>query len=193
MSAAIRFKFDEPSHTYTLDGVRLPCVSDILPDIPFGFASVDVLETARERGQRVHEITAAWDHGTLDLDTVEPHLLGYLHAWIKFIETTGAEVTDIERKGFHPVYRYAGTIDRALVWRSDQWTVDIKATAQIYPHGALQTAAYAEMFGPPNRRATVQLRPDGDYQLKEWKDRTDFAVFRSYLNCYLWEQKHHAR
>jgi hypothetical protein len=95
-------------------------------------------------------------------------------------------IVENETRLFHPVHRYAGTIDRRYVIAGDVWDVDLKSTVAMSPAVGIQTSAYTEMFkanGRPERvrRGALQLMPDGKYKLWEFKDPADFSVFLSLL------------
>lgn len=153
-----------------------------------------MLERAGERGRRVHEATAAFDLGQLDIEALDAELVPYVLAWSQFLIESRAEIVDVERPGWHPKYRYAGTRDRRLRIARRNAIADIKATAKISRVDALQTAAYAaideENSGTPiSTRLTVQLRPDGTYRVQTWREKTDFAVFLAQMTVHNWRNQ----
>lgn len=72
--------------------------------------------------------------------------------------------------------------------------VDIKSSTSLWPAVGPQTAAYARAFDPLTggslRRYAVQLRGDGSYVCKEYRDADDFAVFSSLLALRTWCGRH---
>jgi hypothetical protein len=92
----------------------------------------------------------------------------------------------IEQPLWHPVYGFAGTPDR--IKENTIW--DIKTGTTVYPSSAIQLAGYSILADIPTaRRLVVQLKPDGKYQVHEFKERTDRQVFLSCLTAYQWRIK----
>jgi|SRR5580765_2134762 len=96
--------FDEPAHTYTLDGEQLPSVTGILQRsglIDFSHIPPSILDAARDRGTAVHRAVHYFNEQDLDVDAFRstfPEYWPYLSAWIKFLDTSGfrfATVDDI--------------------------------------------------------------------------------------------------
>ena len=86
------FLFDEATHTYTLDGVVIPSVTEICSPITCGkYPPVGVVQQAAARGTRVHELCALYDMDALP-DEIEAGLVGYVKAWAAFCR-------DISRSG----------------------------------------------------------------------------------------------
>ena len=105
--------FHEETHTYELDGVKLPSVTEILS--PFSGndnISPAVLQHAAHRGHLVHEYTELIDYGTPpeDIDIV-PELAGYVSAYLRFLRDWQPTWELIEQP-VHCGKAYAGTLDR---------------------------------------------------------------------------------
>jgi hypothetical protein len=101
--------FREEDHSFWLGDRRLPSVTQILSNfIPRFQCDVWYLE----RGKAVHKATEFYDKGTLDPESVDPQIEGYVRAWIKFREDYHFTPDFIEHKTHHPIYGYAGIIDR---------------------------------------------------------------------------------
>jgi hypothetical protein len=192
-----QFHFDAESHTYTVDGTRLPSVTQLLKPIAPDFSMVppDVLEAKRALGVVVHEACQYDDEDDLDDESVPQQVEPYLAAWRKFKAETGALILMNEQKMFHPVLRYAGTVDRLATIRGDVWMLDIKTSADPYPSYGAQLSGYVELhranYGDargPLRRATVHLRDDGTYRLHEFKNPNDSAAFMACLSLYQWKE-----
>lgn len=184
--------FEEASHTYRLDGAVIPSVTTLLDKL-HSFADVpeEVLAAARERGTAAHKACHYWDEGDLDEAMLDAQTAGYLAGWKAFIAESGAKFTAIEAMGSHPLHRYAGTVDRLGVIAGLDWVIDIKTAAASHPMWDLQTSAYAHLFGKPSaKRATVQLRPDGNYKFCEWKDPAAWPTFLSLVTLWNWGAKH---
>lgn len=154
-------KFDAEKHEYRYDGAIVPNVTEALKDL--GFIDADhYTEYGRQRGTLVHTLCQYHDEGDLDPQSVDPKLAGYLKSWTEFLRITGAKVKEVERRGYHPLYRYAGTMDRILDWLGRLWVVDLK-TGKPEAWHPFQTAAYTIILPPAlaYKRGGVYLKEDG--------------------------------
>ena len=172
--------FDESTHTYTLDGYRLPSVTQVLERtgiVDYSFIPPRIRDMALERGSAVHAAIALDLENDLDEASVEP-IMGYVIAARNARRDLGIVKPDLfEQRGHHPQYRYAGTVDLIagdvlLDWKTNsaEWWV------------RLQTAAYAAMQPEPGRfkRIAVELHDDGSYRFDVFKCtdfRRDFQDF----------------
>ena len=140
-------EFDEQTHTYRIDGLKIPSVTQIISDA--GLTGIDAsdpaVQAAGQFGTAVHKMTELHDAGTLDVATVADELFPYLNAWEKFIYETKAKLHESEMKLYHPVHLYAGTFDRTAFINDKLTLIDIK-TSQKAPTAGIQTAAYMEMY-----------------------------------------------
>jgi hypothetical protein len=180
--------FDAGTHTYRY-GVRVvPSVTQALQVVSeFGHVNPEILATARQFGQHVHQATDLFDRGGLDEDSLDIELVPYLNAWKLFLAETGFVVTHSEARIYHPRMRYAGTLDRRGTWKGTTWLLDLKSGAVPRSVGA-QTAAYQKACDePPKRRVCLQLKRNA-YQLHRCEDPSDFALFTSCLN--IWNHLH---
>jgi hypothetical protein len=106
--------FDPETHTFLVNGESLPSVTTIIkqagltPDYSF------VDPWYLERGTFIHRATELWEKGTLDDDTVDPEITGYLTAYKSFRADWRDRVTGQEVRLWHPRYRYAGIIDMTI-------------------------------------------------------------------------------
>ena len=91
--------FDPAAHTYALDGVRVPGVTDVIraaglmPDMRFAS------DWHLERGRLVHAATHMHDEDDLDESQLDPEIAGRVRAWQAFRAEAGARfvITAIER------------------------------------------------------------------------------------------------
>ena len=128
------FLFDEATHTYTLDGVVIPSVTEICAPITCGkYPPVGVVQQAAARGTRVHELCALYDMDALP-DEIEAELVGYVKAWAAFCRDYKPVWRHIEL----PLYGspdagmpFAGTIDRIGDIDGRTRVVDIKTAASL--------------------------------------------------------------
>ncbi len=176
-------EFDEPTHTYTFKGKRVPSVTQILGTLHnFDGVPEGILVAAQERGTAVHLACEFDDHGDLDESSVDDKIVGYLAAWRKFRTEMRPSWLQIEARCFHPALHYAGTVDRVCLIDGVEWVIDIKTSIASHAIWGLQTAAYAQALNMANaKRGTVQLRNDGTYRLIEWAKKSDWATFVSLL------------
>ncbi len=164
--------FDEATHTYTLNGVRIPSVTQVLADAGL-VDSTWFTEEAAWRGSAVHLACRLEDEGELDEDTLDPAIAGYLDAYRKFKAESDFRPELIEHRVVHPAYGYAGTLDRTGT--IEPWRVigDLKS-GQVYPWVACQLTGYALTFPNPRtfRRMAIRLKDDGTYSVTEYPAKT---------------------
>jgi len=172
--------FDAETHTYTLDGFRIPSVTEILSPLTAGkYPPNGTVEQAARRGSRIHELCALYDMDALP-DEIEPETVPYLEAWAAFVRDWQPEWHFIETPLFDPCEWLAGTVDRIGLIDGRLAVVDIK-TAQSLDRPArvslaCQLIAYgdlAEQNGIQICRDAalgVQLMKDGTYRLHRASD-----------------------
>jgi hypothetical protein len=186
----VNLQFDPAEHVYSADGIVIPGVTSVLE-------AVGIIDYARipegtrvmalERGRHVHTLCQFDDEGSLDPDTVDVRLAGYLEAWRRFREDFRFHPELIEHRGFSAIHRYAGTLDRRGIIgygtdKAYQTLLDIKTSVAPY-WTKFQTAAYANFFESPAkyRRMAVALRQDGTYKVSEYR----CADFSAHFNVFL--------
>ena len=87
------YRFDEADHTYHIDGVEVVSVTQALKEC----GMIDTkwfTEWARHRGSTVHKCLEFMVKGTLDLNSVDPKIQGYLDAYERFRDDTQFECTE---------------------------------------------------------------------------------------------------
>lgn len=191
-------EFDVEDHAYSVKGVRLPSVTQIMgTQFPLNVPK-ERLEFARQMGRAIHSATELYDRGDLDFDTVDPRVVPYLEAWIKFLRETSCKVVSVEERVMHPFLRYAGTLDRTvrMAGIASLCVLDLKRPV-LGPRVGVQLAAYAGAYNQGKarpdqvlRRFGIQLRADGNYRLHEYKDGADWSVFIAALTIHNWRQQH---
>ena len=174
--------FEAETHTYCIDGVIVPSVTQILAEAGL----IDdrwYTEESQLRGRTVHIITALHDRGELDKSAVSPDYVGYLLAWQRFRTDTQCEILSIEERVCNSAYRYAGTTDRRLLWRNGPvYIADIKTGVPEWWH-KFQTAGYWMCDGiTASSRRAIYLFADGTHRIREHTDHAyDTDVFRAAL------------
>lgn len=190
--------FDPDTHSYTVDGVALPSVTQVLaPLYDFRYVDRDVLKAAADFGTAVHRMCELHDVDDLVEDSVDPALEPYLVAWQRFLRETRAEVLQVEQRYHHPLLRFAGTLDRLLKIDGAPVLVDIKTVSSLSAAVGVQLAAYEHLLAENTphqgvRRAAVRLCGDGTYRLKFFTDAMDWPTFASLLTLQNWRRKHAA-
>lgn len=192
----MKLEFDAASHTYHVNGRRVPSVTEVLSPLEdFSRVPRDVLEAAREFGSHVHEACDLYNRGELDWLSLDPSLAPYVEGWRQFLEETGAVVIASEFRVAHDQLGYAGSPDVLVQMHDKLWIPDIKSTAIVPSTVGYQTAAYAKayhrMTGQEPKRCCVLLTGDGRYKLHTRKEPSDWEMFVSALNVYKHKAKHH--
>lgn len=189
MITASALHFDEASHTYTLDGRRLESVTEVLEGaglVDYSFIPGATRTMALERGSAVHMATAFDDEGDLDEAALDKSLLPYLEGWRKFRSDEGAVFEQIEHRGYHPQFLYAGTKDRRvrLPKRSGSaFDLDIKC-GKAQPWVWIQIAAYQGMDASPRCTLPFVVELPGDGTWREYPRPADWS-FDRYFNFFL--------
>lgn len=200
---AIEFDFDLQRHLYLVHGRPVPSVTQVLHAAglaaDYGLIDAETLERKRVIGEYVHKATQYLDEGSLDYESVDPTLQGYLAAYEAFLRESGFKPQLIEEQlvGRVSGMLCGGTVDRVGAMAGKLWIVDIKCIDRLYPSFAIQTAGYelllSKPVAPPFRytRAALLLRRDGSYKLSaSYEDAADLDIFRAALAVTVWKINH---
>jgi hypothetical protein len=190
--------FDDVSHTANDDGINVPRVSHILQEAGMtSFAGIPaaVLAAACDFGANVHTGCSLFDAGTLDADALDPALVPYITAYAKFKTDYGVTVIHDELTVYSRLWRYCGKLDKYAEIRGKCGIVDLKSGTSVYPATAIQTALYELAAKEEHKlsvhfRMCVQLKGDGTYAIKEYKDKMDLQVGIAAVQTYHWKAKH---
>ena len=107
--------FDPITHRYLDDnGGIIQATTKILRDADLSHDFTGIDPWYADKGHAVHSAAEFFDKGTLDLDSVDPQIEGYLDAYRAFRRDLPLDILGIEVRLWHPRYRYAGTIDRVV-------------------------------------------------------------------------------
>lgn len=193
-------QFDSDKHEYRFGGISVPGVTSILaPLVDYSMVNQELLERARLLGQAVHLTTELYDQDQLDFDTLDPVLVPYLDAWIRFRKEVDFQPIGIEQRVYHPSFRYAGTLDRTGIVRDKMAVLDIKKMLVLGPVIGVQLAAYekavnvalpADCKNRIETRYALGLQADGTYRLQQYQDPADWSTFLSLFNIKNWKAKH---
>jgi hypothetical protein len=200
----VHVHLDAATHTYYADGQVVPGVTNTLKEakiVDYSTIPQDVLQAAAWRGTLVHRALHWWALGTLDMDSLDPAIAGYVAAGIRFHEESRFEIANVEQMVYESTYGYAGTFDLDGLIGNDLWLIDYK-TGLILPGHGLQLAAYLNCRCSPRRYryAALKLNADGTYQLHEagrsgtlrnCNFQRDLAIFFAALACSKWRLEQH--
>jgi hypothetical protein len=157
--------FTEDGHEYTLEGIHIPSVSELMSPILSDF---EIDPKYAERGTAVHTLTELWDTDLYLPELADDELTPYMMAYEDFHDQHEVEVVEMEQIVFNQTLLYAGRLDR--VWKIDgklQLT-DIK-TGGKYKQHIFQLCAY-QMALPQERcvLSNLYLNPF-NFRLHTWK------------------------
>lgn len=170
-------KFDESTHTYYIDDVAVPSVTQICGILTAGKYSGNqgLIDAARARGTAVHELCEAYDYGTLE--EVPAELAGYVKAYADFVRDYRPEWQYIEHAMYSKRLAMAGTCDRIGVIDGKSCVVDIKTTVNMDRPSKLSLATqlllyealYYDISGEEvtGNSFGVQLKRDGNYTIHD--------------------------
>jgi hypothetical protein len=198
----VSLTFDAPTHTYTLDGVRVPSVTGILQAsglIDFSGIPEPVLDAAKYRGTIVHEAIHFANEGDLDTTQFEldfPAFIGYVDGWRAFCAQRTFVPLVNEYRLASRRHQVAGTLDTLGLLDGEAVLLDFATGDPRDVSKDYQTAAYlglalewatepdsdprlAAFFRdhPVVRRYAVQLTRTGGFVLHPYTDPADFRKF----------------
>lgn len=173
------FRFDAAEHVYTVDGAPVPHITGMLERTGW----IDdrwYTEESCDRGQAVHELTAACDLGALTVSTCESPYRGWLLAHQAAMILLRPTFLAIEEPDVHPHHRFGGRPDRVLELRQAKTILEIK-TGGIEKAHAVQTALQAilvagrgGLHAEAYQRYAIYYRPNGRYRLEPHDKPQDF-------------------
>ena len=168
-------QFDEHSHTYILNGVQLPSVTEITRFCAYDYRSDRpwLAQEAARRGTAVHEACALIDYGETPEET--PEIAGYLKAYRRFLKDYRPDWELIEHPMGNLETGFAGTLDRyGTLYDGRELILDIK-TGQLHRAalraqltGYRKLLLWERMDRPclPGLYA-LRLSRDGTYELRD--------------------------
>lgn len=136
--------------------------------------------SAAERGTAVHRACQYYDEKDLDESSLPENVKPYLNQYKQALGTYKIVVLQNELMRFHPVYLYAGTLDKIVEINGNRGILDLKTGVECIDH-KFQTAAYLDMVkheheGILLKRWGLYLTPDS-HKLIEHADKNDFREF----------------
>lgn len=191
--------FDEPTHSYKLNGRPAPAVSKVCESLSiFEGIPRSVLEEARIFGQHVHVACDFLNRNVLDWDSLDAELASYVRGYQRFLSESGFIILASEERVASLTHGYCGTLDlRGLLPKGGKKhrkvLADIKSTSILPRSVGPQTAAYKNAYEEMTSdrgydRYCLHLMPD-DYKfvaLKDGRGIQDLTMFVSALNLWRW-------
>lgn len=183
-------EFEDSTHTYTLFGEVIPCVSDIMGPLSaekYKRISERTLNNAAEKGTAVHN--SIENYIKFEIVDIPPEHRGYFDAFLDWWKTYHPEVVGSEIKIYHKLLRYGGTIDILVYIDGVLTLVDIKTTSELSDMTCgVQLEGYSQALKSHGihveRKIILHLKKDGKYAVREYPvaDTNRWRVFGS-LKC----------
>ena len=178
--APVAFRFDRITHAYSDEqGVVLPHITGMLETAGL-IDSTWYTDDASERGTAVHDLTAAFDLGALDVGSLVGCYRPWVLAHVEAMAMLSPRFHAIEEAEVHPQYRFGGRPDRVCTIFGGRGVLEIKTGAPELSH-QVQTALQVILVAwrrrlPPTSyvRLALYLRHTGKYVLQHHRDNRDF-------------------
>lgn len=181
-------KFDADLHEYTIDGRKVPSVTQVINAvIPRSFHPG---EWYMQRGRALHHAIHLQSESRLDWSSVDDRIKARLNALQSFLREAGVSIKRSEIQLASQKLLYAGTIDAQAIADDGLFLADWKSS--VSPEVELQLGGYSllwgESLGPkPHKALALELREDGSYSCK-WLSkpalRRSENLFKAALSIY---------
>lgn len=187
--------FDPAGHRYTIDGVRVPSVTEVLASQnDWSMVPAWQLEAACAVGRDVHAAVNLMVRGALDWDSLDACIAPYVRGAQQYIADSGGTVLAAEQVLGSKGLGVAGTLD-LLMLMPDGWHyfIDWKVSAAMPSTVGAQLAAYRRLWEGMyyrgrrmvrSRRVCVRLKPDGYNSQRLDEMHGDWNLFQSCLNAF---------
>lgn len=184
----VDLEFDETIHIYTVNGKRLPSVTQLmspLSQLVYGGVPSAAMAEAADRGSRAHEqVEHLVKYGIeeTDLDTE-----GYIEAFKAFQNDHSPTWAASEYRTYHKLLMYAGTLDLVGHVTPDDGKgydiVDLKTTSKLMKTLlGTQLGAYGAALQSHGLKVRnvygLQLKKDGKYVLEQIEPN-----YKLFLHC----------
>ena len=199
--AASRLTYEDEAHVYRYDGNVVASVTQVLGETGM-VDSTFYTPAAAQRGRFLHKMCNLYDTGRLDWKTVDDRLMPFFLGYQKFLEDTKFDIALSETPLYHPLYSYAGTLDRLgrmVVRQKTAWVLADLKTGGLHPATALQTAGYKELVlanaldfdkETPILRLAVHLPGDGTWKPMWYDDYNDKSIFLGLVGAINWKRRY---
>ena len=192
------FNFDEQTHTYYLNGLKIPSVTKVLQDAGLVKFFGNATENSRKFGDAMHLMTHYDDLGTLDVRSLDNNLKPYLLGYRKFLQKEKIVIIESELRGYSKKYLFGWTLDKVGIKNGVKTIIDLKSGVINKLAVNLQTAAYKIGYNEYHKkdkavkRGAVQLLPN-DYKYVQFDDKTDESVFLAFLTTMNYKKLHNIK
>lgn len=182
------FTFDEASHTYYLDGVKIPSVSEIIaPLSDYSGIDKEILDNACNYGKAVHKTIELWLKCILDEDDLSEGLKQPLDEFRKFnISDDFKYPFQCETQSYSRKLNFAGTVDLAMGLVPYSRIVDIKTRKYNPITDDLQLAGYEILANVKCEKYILELLPNKPYNLIKINNKQAKSMFL-YMLDYWWK------
>lgn len=178
--------FCEENHTYRLNGILIPGVSELmrpLSDSFYKWIDQTILDAAAKRGSEVHE--AIENYILYGIEDCEPEHRPYFDAFLEWLRRYDVHVIAVEIPLYNRVYRYAGTADILCMIDGELVLVDVKTTAQVnHLLTDVQLVAYNAALASHGVRtaykAVLHLKKNGKYSFQPMDKATDSKAWTTF-------------
>lgn len=185
--------FDEATHTYYVEGKKVPGVSDILKTVGISkdFAGVDPFY--RERGIASHKAIEYLLAGVLDESSLDPVCVPYVDGFKKWRELNqGTSLSEVRL--YSPTHNYAGTLDLVVF---GQGVYDYKCSKDPDIAYEIQGLFYEwlvfENFDVKLPFSVIKLPGTGDYDMLPSTVSGQWTLLDSVMNLYRWRKRKHVQ
>ena len=189
-------RYDDKTHTYWDENRQYESVTTIISYLGLSRDYSGISSFYAERGKAVHKAVEFVDKGTLDDETLDPRIEGYVRAYRSFIQKTGYAPFQWEVPLHDTTLGFAGTIDKFGTLNGKRGIIDIKTSKSLDPSTELQLCGYQVLWNCNNPedgsefKYALQLFEDGSFNLgTKWTD-TSVDLWLSVLDTYKWKAKH---
>jgi hypothetical protein len=181
--------FDEKSHTYNLNGIILPSITQILSGVGIIKNQEFFTPESAERGKAVHEACLLFLENNLDSDSLHWLISPYVNAFKDFVRESKftAKLDLCERPLASSELGFAGTPDLVGMMNARSCIVELKTGNESHSH--IQTAGQRMLIHKTTMhriedRYRVRLYEDGKYRLKKYGDYRDEQVMAAAVIVY---------
>lgn len=192
-------RFDAEAHVYTIDGYRVPSITQLL-EMSGHVDTTFFTDESCDRGDWVHRVSAAYDLGAIDnpaqvevvAGAAKKRWVGYFQAHVAAMQALKPHLSwlAIEQARFSVKHHFAGRPDReAKLYRAIS-LVEIKSAVK-QPSHSVQLALQAILVAPTYRlppelikRYILYLQENGRYELYECPSKRDYAEAYGILRDY---------
>ena len=195
----MQFRYEDSTHTYWIDGVRVPSITQTLKVATFDefdHVSEQLLAQRAREGTELAKMIEDYAGGVFDVEKYDPALLEDFDLFEEWHTLTGGVIVASEMIVGSKRWGYAGRLD--LVYRLPgigEAMIDIKRTYSPPKSGGPQTAAqveaYVETTGKGSKempRYLLHIR-HGACTLVPQTSKDDLKTFLASLTVTKWRER----